>query len=223
MHRNTCARTWSSVWTWTGRIPGPDFTFRNARSTRESDLQAVTASPAPILFSSRLVRMTQIPIQEMAEEWWETLGDAERAAWRERVGERVELEEGEGWFRSETSLARAAFDARWRRQNRPPEEMELPPQLLARAVDRADPDTSAGVFEAGWRSWIAVQPDWMRNAWMSSALTYADKDAAGVIDPGPVSASDLFAGMLTLEEEEQQEAEQFAAAGAAWKRRRNRK
>ncbi|MCY3878384.1 MAG: replication initiator protein A [Rhodobacteraceae bacterium] len=114
-------------------------------------------------------------IQEMAGEWWKTLGNSERTAWRQEVGERVELEDGEGWFRSEKSMARAAFNARWRHQDCPTEEMELPPQLLARAVDRAGPDTDAQDFEEAWRKWIAKQPDWRKDTWLFSVLEFAGK------------------------------------------------
>ena len=51
-----------------------------------------------------------------------------------------------------------AFDRRWRRQHCPPEKMELPPQLLTRALAAAGPDTNPKAFEAGWREWIVDQP-----------------------------------------------------------------
>ena len=114
-------------------------------------------------------------IQEMAEEWWETLDEDGRGHWRDRIGRRVELSDGEGWFRSEESMARAAFDARWRRQSRPPERMELPPQLLARAEAKAGGKAAAGRIEQGWRKWIAAQPDWRREIWMLSVLEFAGK------------------------------------------------
>jgi len=114
-------------------------------------------------------------IQEMAGEWWKTLGDAERAAWRERIGRRVELEDGEGWFRSEKSLARAAFDARWRHQNCLPEKMDLPPQLLAKAAAEAGGKAGTDRIETGWRKWITKQPDWKREIWMLSVLEFAGK------------------------------------------------
>ena len=59
-------------------------------------------------------------IGQMAVEWWWTLDEAERRTLRREVGERIELDDGEGWFRSEASMARDAFDRRWRRQHCPP-------------------------------------------------------------------------------------------------------
>ena len=112
-------------------------------------------------------------IGEMALDWWGTLDDAEREKWRGRVGERIDLNDDEGWFRSEASMARDAFDRRWRRQHCPPEKMELPPQLLAKALAAAGPDTNPKAFEAGWREWIVDQPSWMQDMLMHSVMTYA--------------------------------------------------
>ena len=97
-------------------------------------------------------------IGEMALAWWGTLDDAEREKWRGRVGERIDLDDDEGWFRSEASMARDAFDRRWRRQHCPPEKSELPPQLLAKAVSAAGPDVAPETIETGWREWITDQP-----------------------------------------------------------------
>ena len=75
-------------------------------------------------------------MQETAIEWWGSLGDAEREARRDRLDDRVELSDGEGWFRPEAAIAREAFDLRWRRQPCPAAETELPQLLLARAAGR---------------------------------------------------------------------------------------
>ena len=112
-------------------------------------------------------------IGEMATEWWETLDGAERQALRRQVGERIELDDGEGWYRSEASMARDAFDRRWRRQHCPPEKSELPPQLLARAVSAAGPGVAPEAVEAGWREWIVDQPPWMQDMLMHSVISYA--------------------------------------------------
>ena len=114
-------------------------------------------------------------IGEMATEWWETLDEAEQQALRLQVGERIELSDGEGWFRSEASMARDAFDRRWRHQHCPPERMEIPPQLLARAVATAGPDVGPDDIEAGWREWIVGQPHWMQNMAMRSVISYAEE------------------------------------------------
>lgn len=102
--------------------------------------------------------------------------------WRERVGERIDLDDDEGRFRSEASMARDAFDRSWRRQHCPPEKMELPPQLLARATTSAGPDTNPETVEAGWREWIVDQPSWMQDILMHSVMTYA-RQLSGE-DPG---------------------------------------
>ncbi|MDE0003967.1 MAG: replication initiator protein A, partial [Rhodospirillaceae bacterium] len=111
----------------------------------------------------------------MATEWWETLDEAERQALRRQVGERIELDDGEGWYRSEASIARDAFDRRWRRQHCPPGEMELPPQLLARAARAAGADADPAAVEAGWREWIVGQPSWMQDMPMMSVMSYAER------------------------------------------------
>ena len=48
-------------------------------------------------------------ILELAEAWWDSLSADERTAWRARVGGRVELSDGTGWFRGEKSMAQEAF------------------------------------------------------------------------------------------------------------------
>jgi len=112
-------------------------------------------------------------IGEMALAWWATLDDAGQEKWRGRVGERIDLDDDEGWFRSEASMARDAFDRRWHRQHCPPEKSELPPQLLARAAAAAGPAEDPAAIEAGWREWIIDQPSWMQDMLMHSVMTYA--------------------------------------------------
>ena len=116
-------------------------------------------------------------IGQMATEWWGTLDEDERQALRREVGERIELDDGEGWYRSEASMARDAFDRRWRRQHCPPGEMELPPQLLARAVRATGAAPEA--IEAGWRGWIVDQPSWMQDSLMMSVMAYCGQLAGG--------------------------------------------
>ena len=81
-----------------------------------------------------------------------------RAKRRVRVGDRTDMDDEEGWFRSEASMARDAFDRRWRRQRRPPEKSAPPPQLLASTAAAAGPDVAPEAIEAGWRGWITDQP-----------------------------------------------------------------
>ena len=58
-------------------------------------------------------------IQEMADEWWRTLEEERQEALRQQVGECIELDNGEGWFRSKASIARDAFDRCFRHQRCP--------------------------------------------------------------------------------------------------------
>ena len=95
-------------------------------------------------------------MQETAIEWWGSLGDAEREARRDRLDDRVELSDGEGWFRPEAAIAREAFDLRWRRQPCPAAETELPQLLLARAAAAAG--VGPAEIERSWREWIPARP-----------------------------------------------------------------
>ncbi|MDE0306646.1 MAG: replication initiator protein A [Albidovulum sp.] len=114
-------------------------------------------------------------VQEMAIEWWGSLGGGEREAWRDLVGDRVELSDGEGWFRSEASIAREAFDRRWLRQRRPAAESELPPQLLARAA--AEAGAAPEEVERFWREWIPAKP-YLHDRPLSSVILCA-RELAG--------------------------------------------
>ena len=55
----------------------------------------------------------------------------------------------------------------------PPEKVELPPQLLARAATASRPTADPVAIETGWREWIVDQPSWMQNMLMHSVMTYA--------------------------------------------------
>lgn len=109
-------------------------------------------------------------IQEMAAEWWGSLGGGKREAWRDLVGDRVELGGGEGWFRSEASIAREAFDRRWLHQCCPAPESELPPQLLARAAAAAG--AAPEEVERSWREWISAKP-YLHDRLLSSVILHA--------------------------------------------------
>ena len=114
-------------------------------------------------------------IQEMANEWWGSLGDGERDDWRDLVGDRVVLNDGEGWFRSEASIAREVFERRWLRQPCPAAESELPPQLLARAA--AEAGTGPEEVERFWREWIPARP-YLHDRLLSSVILCA-RELAG--------------------------------------------
>ena len=109
-------------------------------------------------------------MQETAIEWWGSLGDDGRDAWRDRLDERVELSDGEGWFRPEEAIAREAFDLRWRRQPCPAAETELPPPLLGRAA--AEAGVGPAEIERSWREWIPARP-WMHDRRLVSVMLHA--------------------------------------------------
>jgi len=111
-------------------------------------------------------------IAETAEEWWAALPEGERGAWRDRLGARVELSDGQGWFRSEPSFAAEAFRHRFWRQPAAPREYELPPQLLARAAAMAPPGTGPEDVERGWRRWIGSRA-YLHDRPLVSVLVYA--------------------------------------------------
>ena len=56
--------------------------------------------------------------------------------------------------------------------------MELPPQLLARAVRAAGPGANQE-GEEGWRKWVVDQPSWMQDTMMHSVMSYARLLAEG--------------------------------------------
>ena len=111
-------------------------------------------------------------IRETAEEWWAALPEGEREAWRDHIGARVELSDGEGWFRSEGAFAEDAFRRRFWRQDAEPHEYELPPQLLARAAALAPPGTGPEDIERGWRGWIRSRT-YLHDRPLASVLPYA--------------------------------------------------
>ena len=116
-------------------------------------------------------------LQRIAEEWWAALDEAEREGWRDRIGERVELSDGAGWFRSEASMARAAFEAAWPPDRLPPADRPLPQALLAYAAAEAglrDPDPAA--LQRGWRAEIEERPH-MHDRWRASVVNYAGRIA----------------------------------------------
>ena len=58
---------------------------------------------------------SELPLRaRLAPGWWAELPEDARARWREKVGTRVELENGTGWYRTEEDIARDAFDRQYR-------------------------------------------------------------------------------------------------------------
>lgn len=116
-------------------------------------------------------------LQRIAEDWWAAFDEDERESWRARIGERVELNNGEGWFRSEASMARAAFETAWPPDRLPPADRPLPPALLTYAAAEAglkDPDPAA--LQRGWRAEIEERPH-MHDRWRASLVSYAGRIA----------------------------------------------
>ena len=74
-------------------------------------------------------------ILELAEAWWDSLSADERAAWRARVGGRVELSDGTGWFRDEKSMAQKAFHHVCPKSA--PSPLSIPPAVIAYAAEKA--------------------------------------------------------------------------------------
>ena len=172
--------------------PGVDLAAAERDWRRWMERKGLRPTNPPALFLSFLAtwadrRQAAVPegedapdwIGEVATEWWETLDEAERRALRRQVGERIDLDDGEGWFRSEASMARDAFDRRWRHQRCPPEKAKLPPQLLDRAAAAAGPNVGPEAIDAGWRRWIVGQPQWMQDMLMISVMSYAEQLAGG--------------------------------------------
>lgn len=100
-----------------------------------------------------------------------TLDDTGREKWRGCVGERIDLDDEEGWFRSAASMARDVFDRLRRRQRRPPGKSEPSPQLLAKAVSAAGPDVAPEAIETRLRGRIVGRPPWMQDMLLRSVMT----------------------------------------------------
>ena len=116
-------------------------------------------------------------LQRIAEEWWAALDEADRGSWRDRIDERVELSDGTGWFRSEASMARAAFEAAWPPDRLPPADRPLPQALLAYAAAEAGlEDLDPAVLQSGWRAEIEERPH-MHDRWRASVVNYAGRIA----------------------------------------------
>ena len=68
-------------------------------------------------------------IAHLARAWWESLDESEKAHWQDHIGERVELGDGQGWFRTDDSIATRAFDHVFCPTNEPP--VNLPAAVIA--------------------------------------------------------------------------------------------
>ena len=96
---------------------------------------------------------------ELAEAWWAGLKEDTRQQWRDKIGLRMELADGTGWWRSEESLARAAFDRLYPFQGTDPASAKLPPVLLERLVLKLEEcGLSIETVVTAWRSHALADP-----------------------------------------------------------------
>ena len=95
-------------------------------------------------------------ILELAEAWWDSLSADERTAWRARVGGRVELSDGTGWFRDEKSMAQEAFHHVCPKCA--PFPLSIPPPVIAYAAGKA----GVVIDEAEHDAFIKFVADYLR-------------------------------------------------------------
>ena len=96
---------------------------------------------------------------ELTEAWWAGLDENARQRWRDGVGLRVELADGTGWWRSEESLARKAFDRLYPFQGTDPAYAEFPPVLLERLSRELEGcGVMAEDLSAAWRGHAGTDP-----------------------------------------------------------------
>ena len=95
-------------------------------------------------------------ILELAEAWWDSLSADERTAWRARVGGRVELSDGTGWFRDEKSMAQEAFHHVCPKCA--PFPLSIPPPVIAYAAGKA----GVVIDEAEHDAFIRFVADYLR-------------------------------------------------------------
>lgn len=96
-------------------------------------------------------------ILELAEAWWDSLSADERAAWRDRVGGRVELSDGTGWFRDEKSMAQEAFHHVCPKCA--PVPLSIPPPVIAYAAGKA----GVVIDEADHDAFVRFAADYLRD------------------------------------------------------------
>ena len=96
---------------------------------------------------------------ELAEVWWAGLEDDAHQRWRDKIGLRVKLDDGTGWYRSEESLAREAFDRLYPFQGTDPVSAKLPQVLLERLAPKLE-ECSVSIEDVttAWRSHAPEDP-----------------------------------------------------------------
>ncbi|MCY4304372.1 MAG: replication initiator protein A [Aestuariivita sp.] len=110
-------------------------------------------------------------IEYLAQAWWESLDPPKKVYWRETIGQRVELGDGQGWFLTDHSIATLAFDQFiCPRNNEPPES--LPAAVIAAVAVKADvtlPESAYDQFSVFVRESIARKP-FIAGVWRSLLL-----------------------------------------------------
>ena len=96
---------------------------------------------------------------KLAEAWWDGLDNNARQHWRDGIGLHAELADGTGWWRSEESLAREAFDRRYPFPDPDPENTEFPQVLLERLSEELEG--------------CGVATETVTAAWRNQAFTYS--------------------------------------------------
>ena len=90
---------------------------------------------------------------KLAETWWAGLDDNARQRWLDGIGLRAELADGTGWWHSEESLAKMAFDRLYPFQGVDPADAEFPPVLLERLSEELEGNAvTSETLTAAWRA-----------------------------------------------------------------------
>ncbi|MDE0006594.1 MAG: replication initiator protein A [Rhodospirillaceae bacterium] len=95
---------------------------------------------------------------ELALDWWRSLDRADREAYSEEIGIRIEIA-GTQYIRDEPALARRAFDNRYPQWVGDPATVEFPALLLERLEGMIGPrDVTAEALAAAWRVHAPADP-----------------------------------------------------------------
>ena len=168
---------------------GPDIDLDKAEKKFRDWLRQKGLRPTnpPALFLKFLERLSEgndLPTlednrktlsEELAEEWWQALDADRQQYWRQKIGPRVELSDGEGWWISENVIAERAFRQRWPQTGSEPWKAELPPPLMARARAIAGPKADMEAIVSAFRHYSDGR-HYIENIVFSSFLDFV-KDA----------------------------------------------
>ena len=104
-------------------------------------------------------------IHHLASVWWDSLEETEKTHWRETIGQRVELNDGQGWFRTDESIATRAFDLFICPRQTPPRL--LPASTIAAVATQAGvtlPESDYDAFSVFVTDSV-TRKSWLENAW----------------------------------------------------------